>query len=129
MNTKLPNALPSKKDAYDWREKVCKSCGVSAMNGCCPLHAMNCGFCQGFGAVSKEQWEAHRDTRIGTRKLSDPSSRKMDDLKTWICNQIDDMEWHGCNSCWSDDHNCTCAAEKAQKSADFLRELKERMPY
>lgn len=51
------NNKPIRKESYDWREGVCKACGVKANNGCCELHTMTCSTCNGFGATTRENWQ------------------------------------------------------------------------
>ena len=66
---------------------------------------MGCGFCRGEGVVSKELYEAWNKTRIGTRKaMADMASNQIDELKTWVCEQLDMIDWYGCESCWADMH-------------------------
>ncbi len=120
MNTK-----PIRKEPYDWREGVCKFCGVEATNGCCSKHCMECPLCRGFGAVSKAVWEEAYNKRVGFR--SGLVSNETDELKEWIFNRLDEIDRYGCESCWSDSHNCTCEKDKRQKRIEFLNQITEKL--
>ena len=54
------NSRPIRKTPYDTFGKdrgLCQFCGVTAVNGCCPRHQMNCQSCNGFGATTKEAYK------------------------------------------------------------------------
>lgn len=100
----MSNLHPRRKDPYDWREKVCKSCGMEAASGCCPLHLMICVACKGFGTVSKEAWETLR------KELHD----RMDNPPNKCCEMCDDYFPHrvGSHSDDRDDEPCYCNLNK-----------------
>jgi hypothetical protein len=87
---------------------LCQFCGIKAANGCCPRHSMNCPLCDGSASVSTPVWEAFYGKKFATQTAGRGVGRATKELKEWIFDQLDAIDTHGCKSCWSDDHNCTC---------------------
>lgn len=102
MNTHKDKGVvkPIRKDRYDWREGICRVCGVSATNGVCERHGMVCPTCNGFGAVTKFVWE--REYKRNARLMSNPPSKCCDECSAYFPHRV------GSHSDDSDDTPCYC---------------------
>lgn len=95
---------PIRKDPYDWRNKVCSSCGVDTTNGRCERHAYICQSCDGFGATTKEAYKALYESE--TERRNNPPNP--------CCTECSADFNHTVGS-HSDDHDyvrCTCLEGK-----------------
>ena len=123
---KLKTKLKRKtRPTFDWREGVCQFCGIEAVNGCCDRHEMECPLCCGYGAVSKGLWDKFYGKRWGTHTANMPIHRE--ELKEWICGELDSLEKYGCESCWSDSGGCTCKKDKQKMKEELLKEFAKRL--
>lgn len=82
---------------------------------------MKCPVCFD-GTVSRELWDMLHGKNIGLHNCGHSVERTID-LKIWIGKQLDDICFHGCQSCWSDGGKCSCKEEKEQMKLNFLTEL------
>jgi hypothetical protein len=87
---------------------------------------MRCPVCH-KGTITRELWDMLYGVNRGLHTCG-TSRRHLTDLKIWIGKTLDEIEAHGCKSCWSDSHSgCTCEAERHELRLRFLSELRTRL--
>jgi hypothetical protein len=89
-------------------------------------HPYKCPVCFD-GTVERELWEMLYGKKLNLHTCGS-SHKHLVELKVWIGEQLDAIDNHGCESCWSDNHSgCTCKEEREQMKAEFLKELPSHM--
>lgn len=95
--------------------------------GQAPTHPYQCPVCFD-GTVSKELWEMLYGKNLGMHTCGKSSNKHLSPLKIWIGQQLDDIESHGCQNCWSDGGGkCKCIAERDDMKRDFMMQLEMRL--
>lgn len=88
-------------------------------------HPYQCPVCFD-GTIEKELWEMLYGKNVGMTTCGH-SSKRLNELKIWIGNKLDAIDFHGCANCWSDCRGCSCKKEKDEMKKDFLIELAKRL--
>jgi hypothetical protein len=88
-------------------------------------HRYRCPVCF-EGRIEKEAWEMlyGKNLRLHTCGIS---PEHLMALKTWIGQQLDEIDSYGCDLCWHDDTGCNCKAQREAMKYKFLTELTRRM--
>jgi len=95
---------PIRKDRYDWRDKVCKSCGVEANNGCCERHTFECKSCNGYGATTEGAY--YQLYNQYTELSNNPPNKCCEECTAYFSHRV------GSHSDDSDGEPCYCNKNK-----------------